>query len=335
MPSEVLSRPVVPASDVSHQNPPQHATKVNDGLPTAPQVVDFAQKALCYLGQPDSSQRAVMERVMAQVAGSLSSSNPSHTILMGDYVTAQQMQTSQYQQSTQPPNLLSQRYQHHQPLDSRTGLHDHVSSRVPDLVDRSNVRVNCGVADVSANHVPLGQSRPQLPERPQHAALSSHLMCRPLTAANVIDAIITHQINKEAPPSGTSSGSVVNRLPDPQPLPSHSAHRVMNVNGSVQPDGSIPSTDAGSAAYPPRHRIIERLEKEHSVAANHHATYKNLETTKSPASSASTVPLVTRAVTLGEHIDKIIQNDFSVSTHDNPLQTALDVSRNGKHVISC
>ena len=330
---EVLSRPVVPAADVSHQNPLQHAVRVNDGLPTAPQVVELAQEALRYLGQPDSSQRAVMERVMAQVAGSLSSSNPSHNILMGDYVTAQQMQTSQYQQSTQPQNLLSQRYRHHQPLDSRTGLRDHVSSpRVPDLPDRTNVKMYRGDADVSVNHLPpVGPSHPHLPDRPQHPALASHLMRRPLTAANVIDAIITHQISKEAPALGTAGGSVVNRLPEPQVLSSNTTPRVVNVNGSVQPDSSIPSADARMAVYPPSRSIAEHVEKDHSVAPNSYAAFRNLEATKCSSSSVSVVPLVTRAVTLGEHIEKMIQKDFSISVHDNPLQMALEVSRNGMY----
>ena len=337
VPSEVLSRPIVPVPDISHQSLP-HAAKVNDGLPTAPQVVELAQEALRYLGQPDSSQRAVMERVMAQVAaGSLSSSNPSHTILMGDYVTAQQMQTSQYQQTMQPPNVLAQRYQQQQqqqPLDSRSGLRDRVSSpRMSDLPDRSGARVNRGVADVSVNHLPVGQNRLPFPERPPHPVLASHLMRRPLTAANVIDAIITHQINKEAPASTTPSSSVANRLPDQQAVSSSSAPRVTNINGSVQPSESIPSTDAGAAAYPPLHSILERLEKEHSVAANSRAAFRNLEMTKTPTSSVPVVPLVTRAVTLGEHIEKMIQKDFSVSVHDNPLQMALDVSRNGKCII--
>ena len=318
MMAEALSR-VGP--DVGHQNPRQHTA---DGLPTVPQVVELAQEALRYLGQPDSSQRAVMERVMAQVAAS---SNPSHTILMGDYVTAQQMQTSQYQQSTQQPtSLLPQRHQHHPPSDSRTSLRDHVSSpRVPDLLDRCGVRVNRGVTDVSVNHMPVGQNRPHLPERLQHATFPSPLIRRPLTAANVIDAIITHQINKETPASGTSNVPVLSRLPDAQAVSSGSTHRVLNVNGSVQPDGIVPST----AACPPLNSIVERLEKEHSIAANSHVAFRHLETTRSPASSASTVPLLTRAVTLGEHIEKMIQKDFS----DNPVQMALDVSKNGTCVI--
>jgi len=330
MAGDMLSRPV--AADVGHRNPPQHAAKVNDSLPTAPQVVELAQEALRYLGQPDSSQRAVMERVMAQVAGSFASSNPSHTILMGDYVTAQQMQTPQYQQLSQPPNLPSQRYQHRPPVDHRGRAHDHMSSpRVPDLLDGTRAMA------VSVNHMPAGQNRPHLPERPQHTVPPSQFIHhRPLTAANVIDAIITHQINKEVPMSGAPTSTVLNRLPDPQVLSSNS-HRVTNVNGSIQQDGSISSTDAGPMVYPPRHSIVERLEKEHSSVANSYpaVAFRSQDTSKVTASPTSMVQLVTRAVTLGEHIDKMIQKDFSISVHDNLPPTTLDASRNGMCVVGC
>jgi len=295
MAGDVLSKS---HSDVGHRNPSQHAPKVNNSLATA-------QDDLRYLRQPDTSQRAVMERVMSRVAPS----NPSHNILMGDYVTAQQMQTSQYQQS-------SQHYQYHQPLDHRTGVHDHMSSPCnPDLLD--GMRIIRSVTDV--------QSRPQFPERPQNP-------CRSLTAANVIDAIITHQINKEAPVSGTSAGTVLNRLPDPQVL--SNSHRVMNVNGSIQPGGSVSSTDAGKVVYTPRHSIAERLEKERCNAANSYPAvpFRSQEMSKSTASSAS-VGQLPRPVTLGEHIDKMIQKDFSTSINDSPPPTVVDVPRNGMCII--
>ena len=328
MVGDILSRALVPAADISLQNPPQHAAKVSDSLPSAPQVVELAQEALRYLGQPDSSQRAVMERVMAQVAGSFASSNPSHTILMGDYVTAQQMQT-QYQQSTQPPNLQSQHYQHRQPLDNHAGVRDHAPSpRIPDLLDGMRI-IRSGV-DVPINHIPVVQSRPQLPERPQHTAPSSQFSRKPLIAANVIDAIIAHQINKAVPVTATSTGMVLNRLPDPQVLSSNS-HRVMNVNGAIQQDSNVSSTNAMTVVCPPRHSIAKHLEKERRSAANSYPAlaFRSQDASKSTPSSVSVVQLVPRPVTLGEHIDNMIQKDFNVSFNDNPPPTALDVSRNG------
>jgi len=325
MAADALPRPLI-AADGSHRNVPQYATKVSESLPTAPQVVEMAQEALRYLGQPEPSQRAVMERVMAQVAGSFtSSSNPSHTILMGDYVTAQQMQTSQYQQLTQVPNLSSSQ-RHHQlpPADHRTAAaHDHIFPRVPDLLN--GIRMIRSATDVSVNHVPAVQNRPQLA-----APSSSQFGRRSLTAANVIDAIITHQINKEAPPASVASTStVLNRLPDPRVL-SSSSHRVTNVNGSVQQDGSVFSTGAGPVVYLPRHSIAERLEKERSTTANSHpvaVTFRSQDLVKSTTSSV--VQLVTRPFTLGEHIDKMIQKDFTLSVNDSLPPLALDTSRNG------
>lgn len=318
MAADMPSRPLVPVADVSQHSLP-HAAKVKDS-------VELAQEALRYLGQPDSSQRAVMEQVMAQVARSFTSSNPSHTILMGDYVTAQQMQTSQYQQTTQPPNIPSHCYPHRQPTDHRTGVRDHVPSpRIPDLLDGMRM-----MTDATLNHVPAVQNRPHLPERPQHPIPSSQFSRRPLTAASVIDAIITHQINKEVPVSGTLSGTVLNRLPEP-PVMSLNSARMGNVNGSIQPDRNISSMDGRTALYPLRPSIAERLEKEHGGAANGHraVAIRNQETSKSAASSMPMVQLVTRAVTLGEHIDKIIQKDFSIPAYDSPQQMALDTFRNG------
>ena len=313
MAAEMLSRPVVNAADAGSRNATQHSAKASDGLPTAPQVVQLAQEALRYLGPSDSSQRAVMERVMAQVAGSFASSNS--TILMGDYVTAQQMQTSQHHLSLQPPNLTSQHYPHQLPADHRTGPRDHVSSpRVPDLVD--SVRMN---RDISVNHAPVVH----LPERPRPATHLSPLIRRPLTAANVIDAIITHHIGKEAPVS-TSTVSVFNQLPDPQALSSSSVHRVMNVSGPVHP-----GTVSGPVVYPPPPSIVERLEKEHGGPTNSHpaAMFRNQDLLKGLSSVTS---VVSRPVTLGEHIEKMIQKDFSVTVYDKPTQVALDVSRNGE-----
>lgn len=329
MAADILSRPHVPLADVSQRNLPQQAAKVKDS-------VELAQEALRYLGQPDSSQRAVMERVMAQAVagGPFMPSNSSHTILMGDYVTAQQMQTSQYQQSTHPPNIQpSHRYPHRPPMDHRSGLHDHVPSpRVPDVLD--------GTRMPDMKHMPIAQNRPQLPERPQHASTpSSPFIRRPLTAANVIDAIITHQINKEVPgSSGTpSSGTVLSRLPEPQ-VTSPNSQRAVNVNGLVQPDSSISAADTCKAAYAPRHSIADRLEKERSTAANCQpavAVRSQEMPPKTTASSVSMAQLVTRAVTLGEHIDKMIQKDFNLPAYESSAQTALDVLRNGTLLSVC
>jgi len=315
--ADALLRPTAP--DINQRGLAHHFAKVGDSLPTAPQVVELAQEALRYLGQPDSSQRAVMERVMAQVARTLGSSNPSHTILMGDYVTAQQMQNQHYQQPA------SQRLHQRHSVDVRPSLRDQVSTtRIPEMLDSRR-----SVQGASENHqVAVVNNRPQLPERPQHAVpSSSQLIRRPLTAANVIDAIITHQINKEAPAS--TAGAVLSRLPDPQVLASNSLQRAMNVNGTVQPPaaGGIAGVDAGS-----RRSIAEQhLEKECSNAAAAAAVFRT-DSSKSAASSASAVQLVSRAVTLGEHIDKMIQKDFNLSVNDSPPQPAVDAQKNGQSV---
>ena len=44
----------------------------------------------------------------------------------------------------------------------------------------------------------------------------------------------------------------------------------------------------------------------------------------------SVVQLATRAVTLGEHIDTLIQKDFDISVNDNCLP---DAPRNGKYEL--
>ena len=313
---DMLSRPLVPAADVSHRNPPQHTAKVNDGC------VELAQEALRYLSQPDPSQRAVMEQVMAQVGGSFATSNPSHTILMGDYITAQQMQTSQYQQTSQPLTVPLQRYPHHQSLDHHTSMS---SARIPDLLD--GVRMMTSGTDIAVNHVPVVQHRPQLTERPQHTTVLSQLMRGPITAATVIDAIITHQINKEVPVSGMTAGTVLNRLPDPQ-VGSSTAHRVTGVNGSAQLGSIVACVDAGTVAYPAQHSVAEHLEREcGSYSSSHPAVaFRSKDMSKSTA----VTQMVTRAVTLGEHIENMIHKDFSNSIYDSPPHAASDVSRSGK-----
>ncbi|XP_078682123.1 uncharacterized protein LOC144916696 isoform X2 [Branchiostoma floridae x Branchiostoma belcheri] len=157
----------------------------------------------------------------------------------------------------------------------------------------------------------------------------------PLTAANLIDAIITHQINSSATISGDGRKEPSTDVQDPgsrgpprgrvspAPRPSHAP--LQGEGGRIRaPVWQLPEADHGGSA---REQSHGRRESQESAAApegpgNH---YGPLGRNTVHADSTTSRPTKVQQITLGEHISNIIHQDYSQRPGQNasPAPTPL------------
>ncbi|XP_078598397.1 uncharacterized protein LOC144874293 isoform X4 [Branchiostoma floridae x Branchiostoma japonicum] len=150
----------------------------------------------------------------------------------------------------------------------------------------------------------------------------------PLTAANLIDAIITHQINSSATISGdnrkessndgqesASRGPPRGRV-SPAPRPSHTP--LQGEGGRIRaPVWQLPEADHGASREQQQNhgrRESQESSSQEGPPGNHYGPGRNTAHADSTTNRATKV----QQITLGEHISNIIHQDYSQRPGQNP-----------------
>jgi hypothetical protein len=293
-----------------------------------PQVVAMAETVLQYLN-PAPSLRAVMENTVAAIQPQAPPGSASRSVLTSDFVTAQMMSNA----AAGPRHRLP--LQPDQPV-SYPGVQQSLSRNISDMdaiaVHLSRESQNGG-GQRAMNFVSRSDAEHAADRGLSVIPPASAQGGRQLTAATVIEAIITQQINKDnqgLPNAGSvGSAELVNRILDPMPSAVSTQPRRVTVNGTQSLANGI-SAATSAAGLLPRVNVNERIEMERSTIAA--SRLRNQE--RIPGSSASQG--AERAVTLGEHIDAMIQKDFSAGRFgDETVLQAETIRFSGRFAVSC
>jgi hypothetical protein len=281
------------------------------GLPVnGPQVVAMAETVLQYLN-PAPSLRAVMENTVAAIQPQAPPGNASRSVLTSDFVTAQLMSNA----VAGPRHRLQ--LQSDQPV-GYPGVQLPLSRNISDMDPVAHLpRESNGVVPRIIN---LGlRSDSERSVIPPVSGSGG----RQLTAATVIEAIITQQINidnQNLPNTGSGGSSeLINRILDPVPSAVSTQSRRVAVNGTQSLANGISAAVSPSGLLQ-RVNVNERIEMERCVAASR---LRNQD--RAPGSSASQG--MERAVTLGEHIDAMIQKDFSTGRFGDEAAHQTETAR--------
>lgn len=302
-------------------------------------VVGLAENVLQYMS-PNASHRAVMEHAMAALQPPVSTGNASRSLLFTDFLTAQQMNIGGQQRprmmadnpvTVHPGGLIQQ------PLPPR-GLSDVDTLRISQpqngVISRPTGPSRSDFDRSSTNRaMPSDASAPASTTMPR----ATHM-----TAANVIEAIITQQINCEMPSSIATGSAIntelINRILDSPGLPvqyQQQQQRRVAVNGTatVANGVAVVSTAAGPVTAPSvvgRVNVNERIELERNAIAASRIRAQERATVSITGGPAD------HAVTLGEHIDAMIQKDFNApaSRFGDEGPQSMDSSRHAGSAIN-
>ena len=138
---------------------------------------------------------------------------------------------------------------------------------------------------------------------------------RTLTAASLIDAIITNQINRsndsaQTGPETSKPSSNILGLVLPPSVPTSTPSRSQPRSVTTSPD--LPKTQQVAAPYKPHQKALSRYEAEMASSREEVSADVPMSPKHSPESEASSRSSTrTRSITLGEHIDSIIIQDYN------------------------